>query len=571
MSTNSDLASWGESPATPAEEALGMWLDNVLTKIERGKVVEPEFLHRDAPELLERGQHLVLTAALIYECAASVWENSIMQPKNGPGGFPESSTIGLSTITARTHGVTRVYPAAIGRLPDPFPGKLRILRVLGEGAFGKVLLADDLDLGRQVALKTLKIPATSTLGPHVLAALRNDAQHLAQLDHPNIVRVHAWLEAEGEYYLVLQYIAGGSLANRLKKESALDWRDAARYVADVGEGLLAAHKRGVIHRDVKDDNILWDDERDEALLTDFGVSARLAEPGTAAGTPMFMAPEAFDGDVSPALDVYSLAVTLYRLVTGELPFPMVPNLHDLKLAGLADTDPQCHCMPELLERIIRAGLAGRPELRPTMVDFVATLRGSLNQLLADAMIPTIDEAAQAAPVNLQLVVSRLVSRECYKPIAATQPTVASLSRDMKKVPRPPEQVSLRTGDRVRVEVVCDRPGYVTIFNVGPTGNLNLLYPDEDVGTQTAPVEANKPLHILDVEMQPPTGPERLFAVWSRTPLRANPQELLSLAERGEIPCSKAYRATRDMKRVKQTIMQLPRQDWQAVVLELDHH
>ena len=89
-------------------------------------------------------------------------------------------------------------PAA---LPDPFPGEFPIRRLLGKGAFGKVWLADELKLGRQVALKTLKLPAASTLGPHVLAALRKEAHHLAQLDHPNIVRVHAWREAAGEHFL----------------------------------------------------------------------------------------------------------------------------------------------------------------------------------------------------------------------------------------------------------------------------------------------------------------------------------------------------------------------------------
>src|SRR5262249_22488280 len=114
-----------------------------------------------------------------------------------------------------------------------------------------------------------------------------------------------------------------------------------------------------------------------------------AEPGSVAGTPMYMAPEAFDGQVSPALDVYSLAAALFKLATGEFHFApgSLPNLLYQKLQGLPEPDLRCKAIPEPLERIIRAGMAAKPADRPGIVNFVATLRGSLNQLLADALAP----------------------------------------------------------------------------------------------------------------------------------------------------------------------------------------
>ena len=85
------------------------------------------------------------------------------------------------------------------------------------------------------------------------------------------MQVYAWVTVGEQHYLVMQYVAGGSLADLLKAEGPLDWQRAARYVADVGEGLLEVHAQGIVHRDVKPSNILWDPKKDEAVLTDFGV------------------------------------------------------------------------------------------------------------------------------------------------------------------------------------------------------------------------------------------------------------------------------------------------------------
>ena len=132
---------------------------------------------------------------------------------------------------------------------------------------------------------------------------------------------------------------------------------------------------------------------------------------------------------------------------------------------------------------------------------------------------------------------------------------------MRRVPPPPEQVRLWTGDRVRVEAVSNRHGFITVFNVGPTGNLSLLYPDQpgQGGTFMAPIaRANQTLHVQDVEMTPPAGRERLFAVWSRQPLPLRLDRLQGLVETTskKSPASRPYVATRDMKRVQQSVEQL---------------
>jgi serine/threonine protein kinase len=457
-------------------------------------------------------------------------------------------------------------------LPHLGPCGYRVYKFLGGGAFGEVWLAQDLNLPRVVAVKTLKVNTAPDTRARALEALRNDAQLLADVDHHNVVRVHAWLTIRDQHYLVMQHVAGGSLADRLTKEGPLDWQPAARYVADVGEGLLEVHTRGIVHRDVKPANILWDPRKDEALLTDFGVAARLGDAAALAGSIPYMAPEAFDGEVSPSLDVYSLASTLFHLVTGSPPFPG-PQISDLKQQiprGLPDPDPRCQELPEPLERVIRAGLTAEPARRPAPREFVAALRGALNQLLADTMSLPLGEGARAVPADLRVNVSRQVDMGTYEPVASTHPFTGRLTRDMKKVPAPPEQFHLRTGDRVRVEVVADRQGYITVFNVGPAGALNLLHPADLSSPASARVEAHRPLHVVDVELTPPAGRERLFAIWARAPLPLNLDQLQSFAEGGELVGSRPYRATRDMKRVQESVRQFPPEDRSVMVLELDH-
>jgi hypothetical protein len=142
---------------------------------------------------------------------------------------------------------------------------------------------------------------------------------------------------------------------------------------------------------------------------------------------------------------------------------------------------------------------------------------------------------------------------------------------MRRVPPAPGQARVRTGERVRIEAVADRDGYLTVFNVGPTGGLNLLFPEDPAQLAAPrPVAAHRPEQVVDVEMTPPAGRERLVAVWTRRPVPLRLEQLPSLAEGADLPGSRPYRATRDMRRVQQSLEGLDRQDRHAVVLEMDH-
>ena len=171
--------------------------------------------------------------------------------------------------------------------------------------------------------------------------------------------------------------------------------------------------------------------------------------------------------------------------------------------------------------------------------------------------PVATESATVRSVELRLRVLRQTAPLQFSAVASTHPAPMVL-RDLRRIPEDPDRVILRTGDRVRVEVLCDQDGYLTVFNIGPAGTLNLLYPDDP--RQSAPLRGRTPLLIADVELTPPAGRERLYAVWSRLPLAQ--AQLAGLVRPGVV--------TRDMQRVQDTLATLRAEDWHAVMLELEH-
>ena len=546
----------GEPPATPTEERLAQFVADALDRLQRGESAVVEELLADRPDLVGRGRELLSGLSTLHRAGGSTAPSrpsSAQTPSFAPDGTP---------------------------LPQPFPDDFLVTRLLGEGAFGRVWLAEDLHLPRQVAIKSLRFPAGSEVGATTLAALKREAGFLTEIQHPNVVRVLFWREAGGQPYLVMEYVAGGSLAGLVEKEP-LPWERAARYVADVADGLLLVHAKGVVHRDIKAANILWDAEADEAKLTDFGVAGRLADARTATGTPVYMAPEAFLGKASEASDVYSLAATLFRLVTGELPFRAGDREEHVRSIerGLPDPDPRFVLVPAAIERVVRDGLVANPERRVALRNFLERLRGALNQSLADDMgTPAPDDVHVSGPVNVRLSVSREVGAGVWRPVGTTHPPVGKLQRNMRRVPREPDQARVRTGEFVRVEVSADRAGFVTVFNVGPTGDLNLLHPEtlpHPVGraevSRGVDVYPGRPLMIPDIVFEPPAGRERVFAVWSAAPLPLTDADLRSFAGGGEGGGgSRSYRATRNMRRVKEVVRREESSGCRVAVLELEH-
>jgi hypothetical protein len=204
-------------------------------------------------------------------------------------------------------------------------GQYRVIRLLGRGGMGAVYLAKDLTLEREVAVKVVR---TASHDHETYDRFRREAKTAARLSHPNIVPLHSFGEVEGMPYFVMGYVRGESLAARLQRDGKMSEEEGLRLVAEIADALDHAHRQGVVHRDIKPDNVLIEDESGRAMLTDFGVAKALGRgetmtlSGGVLGTPQYMSPEqaAGQGDLDGRSDIYSLGVMAYAILSGRLPF-----------------------------------------------------------------------------------------------------------------------------------------------------------------------------------------------------------------------------------------------------------
>jgi WD40 repeat protein len=299
---------------------------------EQGKAPTPEELCRDCPELVEPLRQQVAALRAFDPLLADRTVSAPTDPGESPGLAPGRGS------------------------PPAVPG-YEILGELGRGGMGVVYKARQTSLKRPVALKM--ILAGSAAGAQELARFRAEAEAVARLQHPNIVQVHEVGEQNGQPYFSLEFVNGGSLAERLAGKP-LSPREAAQLVQTLARAMHYAHQQGIVHRDLKPANILLASggreppESAERLLsggsrpplpefvpkiTDFGLAKRvhveegLTQTGYVLGTPSYMAPEQAEGrhrDVGPGADLYSLGAILYQLLTGRPPFTSSTALGTLR-------------------------------------------------------------------------------------------------------------------------------------------------------------------------------------------------------------------------------------------------
>lgn len=292
-------------------------------------------------------------------------------------------------------------------------GRYRLVGVLGQGAFGRVWLADDEDLRRQVAIK---IPTAKCFAREEDAdAYLAEARALATLDHPHIVPVYdVGRKAEGSVYVVSKFIDGYTLAEQIK-ENRPGQEEAVAIIATVAEALAHAHERGLIHRDVKPANILLEEHTGRPYLADFGLAIReqdLNRSDPMSGTPAYMSPEQAGKEgsaVDARSDIFSLGIVLYELLTGWRPFggdTLAAVLHQVICAAPLPPRDVDSTIDADLQAICLTALAKLPADRfATAADFAAALRAWQRRQSDEALRP------KAAPHNLPATLGELIGRD----------------------------------------------------------------------------------------------------------------------------------------------------------------
>jgi serine/threonine protein kinase len=275
-------------------------------------------------------------------------------------------------------------------LIDETLGKYKVVEHLGQGAMAEVYKAYQPSLDRHVAIKVLH-SFLANEKDFLSRALRG-ARAVATLRHPNIVQVYDFDYDKDQdiYFLVMEYVDGLSLKDRLEalaeQDSYLPWDEVVRIMTAVGEALAYAHERGMVHRDVKPANIMFNEDG-EVILTDFGIakmvgSQDLTASGAMVGTPAYIAPEVAEGrQVDGQSDIYSLGVVLYQVLTGSLPFeadtPIGVALKHIQepLPSAREVRPD---LPAAIEPVLERAMAKDPDDRyQTAIDFVADLRQAM--------------------------------------------------------------------------------------------------------------------------------------------------------------------------------------------------
>jgi serine/threonine protein kinase len=296
------------------------------------------------------------------------------------------------------------------RLSGERIGNYEILGLLGEGGMAVVYRARQINVGRDVAFKVIESRLANS--PDFIKRFEREAHTIANLNHPHILKLFDFGHHEGLVYLVMELQPGGSLAQWLRNEGALPIEQVARYVSQIGSALDYAHGRGVIHRDLKPQNVLLDEQLN-AILTDFGVArivgdvTALTGSGVAVGTPAYMAPEQWHGtEVDARTDLYTLAVLTYELLTARTPYiadtppaMMYKHLHE-QPTPLRDLRAE---LPTSIEQVLLKGMAKAPEERfQTAAEFAEAFQEAMTGKVPNSVkvsLPTRTKPAKpTAPV-----------------------------------------------------------------------------------------------------------------------------------------------------------------------------
>jgi serine/threonine protein kinase len=317
---------------------------------------------------------------------------------------------------------------------------------VGRGGMGIVYCARDRRLKREIAIKVL--PPELSFRADIRQRFLREAETAAQLNHPNIVPIYTVEERDNLVYFVMAYIKGDNLGQRLQQHGPMAPVEVRRILREVAEALAYAHNRNVIHRDIKPDNIIIDEETGRAMVTDFGIAraltdmgdSRLTATGMAIGTPAYMSPEQSAGDraIDGRSDLYSLGVVGYQMLCGQTPF-VASNTPSMLVKHLSEkpipVDERWPDLPPDLSRAVMMCLEKDPNDRfPNAAAFAVALNGGSMPTLATraSTAATLPESRRELPDVMSGTRDRYSRTAPYSasqaPYTPSQPTPEELSK-----------------------------------------------------------------------------------------------------------------------------------------------
>ncbi len=348
------------------------------------------------------------------------------------------------------------------RAGDVVGGRYRLAELIGSGGMSVVWRAHDAVLDRPVAVKMLSKAGSERFR----IQLRAEARAYGRLNTPRIAQVYDYGETDtAAPYLVMEYVTGEPLSHRLR-DGAMPWTAAIVMAAQIADALRDAHAHGLVHRDIKPDNVILTDGG--AKLVDFGICAMIGAPdadpdGRLLGTPAYLAPERIaDAPVQPAADVYGLGVLLYRALTGGLPWPADTSTGLIRAHMFAEPTPMPAIdeLPADVARICAACLEKDPHARPSSAELANTLW--LATLTGNAPIsPAPAFFANAAPPSATAATSAGAPLSLAAPpqpaAASPDPASDSASSDPASNPAPVSAASSPGETAAMTEAMADEP------------------------------------------------------------------------------------------------------------------
>jgi hypothetical protein len=342
----------------------------------------------------------------------------------GPGGAADDR--GRSGLRRSTSARPEPGPALAAGVV--VADRYRILELIGQGGMGTVYRAEQIAMKREVALKVMHASAGEGGGAATTTRFEREAQAASRITSPHVVTIHDFGHGAGDLlYLAMELLQGESLAQRILRKGALSWHEAVAITIQIARALQVAHAAGVIHRDLKPDNIFLvvdDTGAGQVKVLDFGIArlmgaetpleSHLTSADLVVGTPLYMSPESCSrGDITPAADLYSLGVILFEMITGKPPFDerepvLVMSRHlETRAPRLSERRPDLE-IPAALDELALQLLEKKPAARPPgAVALIAALRklsDSTARITAPAIglppmraEPTLYETGDATP------------------------------------------------------------------------------------------------------------------------------------------------------------------------------